>query len=223
MKNNFYSPWQREKKRYDDDRDQQQYNNVNHTQDSRHRNLDSNRYDSGRQDIHRENFYGSMQEHSNYGGHHQNQQKQQFSQHDNKWRGWDNSDKNSSRNWLDRTSDEVAGWFGDDDAQRRRQLDKIRGPHRGKGPKGYERSDDRIREDVSDRFYDDPYIDASDISIRVEGKEVILEGNVDSKEAKRRAEYLAESIRGVKDVENRLKINRNNQGSRGDSETRNRY
>jgi osmotically-inducible protein OsmY len=151
------------------------------------------------------------------------QQKQQYLQNQKRWSGWDNSDKKSNRNWLDKTTDEVAGWFGDDDAQRRRQLDKIRGPHRGKGPKGYERSDDRIREDVSDRFYEDPYIDASDISIRVEGKDVILEGTVESKEAKRRAEYLAESIRGVKDVENRLKINRDQQYSRGGTDYRNRY
>ena len=41
--------------------------------------------------------------------------------------------------------------------------------HRGRGPKGYSRSDDRIREDVSDRLSDDHMIDASDIEIEVKG------------------------------------------------------
>jgi osmotically-inducible protein OsmY len=217
MKNNFYSHWQREKKRYDHDWDQQHHDDVNYPK-HHNKNRDFNsRYDFRNQINQDQNYYDQNIEMT------RDQQKQQYLQNQKRWSGWDNSDKKSNRNWWDKTTDEVAGWFGDDDAQSRRQLDKIRGPHRGKGPKGYERSDDRIREDVSDRFYEDPYIDASDISIRVEGKDVILEGTVESKEAKRRAEYLAESIRGVKDVENRLKINRDQQYSRGGTDYRNRY
>ncbi|HEX6334830.1 MAG TPA: BON domain-containing protein [Flavisolibacter sp.] len=113
------------------------------------------------------------------------------------------------RDWWDRTTDEVASWFGDDEAERRRRMDRAMGPNRGKGPKGYQRSDDRIREDVSDRFYYDDYLDASEVSIRVEGGEVVLEGTVDSKEAKRRAEDIAEDIPGVKNVENHIKVSHN--------------
>jgi hypothetical protein len=80
------------------------------------------------------------------------------------------------------------------------------GMHRGKGPKGYRRSDDRIREDVCDRLCDDHRIDASDMEITVKECEVILTGTVDSREAKRRAEDIAESISGVSNVENRLKV-----------------
>ena len=115
------------------------------------------------------------------------------------------------RGWWDKTRDEVSSWFGDDDAERRRQRDRQEsGPHRGKGPKGYRRSDERIREDVCDRLSDHPMIDASEIDIRVEGTEVILSGTVDSKEDKRRAEDIAESISGVTNVQNQLKVNPRN-------------
>jgi len=45
----------------------------------------------------------------------------------------------------------------------------------GRGPKGYERSDDRIREDVCDRLMDDPEVAASNLTVEVRGGEVILE------------------------------------------------
>ncbi|MES2704186.1 MAG: BON domain-containing protein [Bacteroidota bacterium] len=81
------------------------------------------------------------------------------------------------------------------------------GNHRGKGPKGYQRSDSRISEDINDRLCDDPHIDASGIQVSVENCEVTLSGTVDSRNAKRHAEDIAESISGVKNVENRLRIN----------------
>lgn len=80
------------------------------------------------------------------------------------------------------------------------------GQHRGKGPKGYQRSDDRIREDVHDRLADDSFIDASDIEVIVLNGEVTLNGTVDRRSDKRRAEDLCESITGVKNVENRLRV-----------------
>ena len=100
--------------------------------------------------------------------------------------------------WEDRVAQEPAREGGS--AQRWNE-----GPHRGKGPKNYRRADSRIREDVSDRLSDDPYIDASDIDIKVEDGNVVLSGRVENREAKRRAADLAESIRGVTNVENRLR------------------
>lgn len=112
------------------------------------------------------------------------------------------------RSWWDRTTDEVSSWFGDEDAERRRERDRyMRGQHRGKGPRNYSRSDDRIRDDINDRLSDDPFVDASDIEVNVSNGEVTLTGNVDHRSTKRRAEDLAESISGVKHVENRLRIN----------------
>jgi len=115
------------------------------------------------------------------------------------------------RNWLERAADKVSSWFGSDDGrptryERDRQY--ISGPHRGKGPRGYQRSAERIRDDVHDRLHDDPYVDASEIDVEVNQNEVILKGYVDTREAKRRAEDLVESISGVRHVENRLRVGR---------------
>jgi len=77
--------------------------------------------------------------------------------------------------------------------------------HQGKGPKGYTRSDERIREDVCDRLSDDDQIDARDITVTVKNAEVILEGSVNDRRSKHRAEDVAESVSGVKDVTNQLR------------------
>ncbi|MEK0084342.1 BON domain-containing protein [Benzoatithermus flavus] len=77
---------------------------------------------------------------------------------------------------------------------------------RGRGPKGYRRSDERIREDVSDWLTDDAWIDASDIEVRVENGEVTLDGTVNSRRARRRAEDIAESVSGVSYVQNNLRV-----------------
>lgn len=120
--------------------------------------------------------------------------------------------RGKDRSWWDRVSDEVASWFGDEQAERRRLHDEARGGgathHRGRGPRGYRRSDERIREDINDRLTDHPYIDASDIEVTVNNGEVKLNGVVESRQAKRLAEDIAESVSGVTDVENRLRINR---------------
>jgi len=111
------------------------------------------------------------------------------------------------RNWWDRTSDEVSSWFGDEEAERRRDRDKkMSGQHKGKGPKNYSRSDERIKEDINDRLSDDPFIDASDIDVTVTNGEVTLTGTVDERSNKRRAEDLAENVSGVKNVENRIRV-----------------
>ena len=123
-------------------------------------------------------------------------------------RSRDEDYRSSNRGWWDRTKDEVSSWFGDDDAQRRRRLDELReGPYRGKGPKGYTRSDERIKEDVNDRLNDDPNVDASEIEVTVSNAEVTLTGTVNNRWEKRRAEDIAEGISGVKNVENRIKVN----------------
>jgi osmotically-inducible protein OsmY len=111
------------------------------------------------------------------------------------------------RDFWSRTRDEVSSWFGDDEAARRRQMDDARNSvHRGRGPKGYTRSDDRIREDVNDRLTDDHMLDASDIETKVSNGEVTLTGHVESRQAKRRAEDIADRIAGVKHVQNNLRV-----------------
>lgn len=78
--------------------------------------------------------------------------------------------------------------------------------HRGRGPRGYRRSDARIREDVCDLLTEDPYLDASNMEVQVKECEVTLSGSVNSREDKRRAEDLIERISGVKDVHNHLRV-----------------
>ena len=84
--------------------------------------------------------------------------------------------------------------------------------HRGRGPKGYRRSDDRIKEDVNDRLADDPYVDASGIEVSVSGGEVTLAGTVDSRQARRRAEDIAEGVSGVTHVQNNIRVRQAGQG-----------
>lgn len=76
----------------------------------------------------------------------------------------------------------------------------------GRGPRGYQRGDERIREDVCDRLTDDPRIDAADIEVQVKNCEVTLAGSVRTREEKRFAEDLIERITGVREVNNNLKV-----------------
>ena len=78
------------------------------------------------------------------------------------------------------------------------------GPHRGKGPKGYQRSDDRLKEMLCERLHEDPDIDASDVSVDVQGGRVVFEGTVDS----RRTKNL------IEDVQNNLRVIRKSSGMR---------
>lgn len=78
--------------------------------------------------------------------------------------------------------------------------------YRGRGPRGYRRSDQRILEDVSDRLTDDAWIDASGIEVQVEQGEVTLDGRVDTRSARRRAEDLAATVPGVIHVQNNLRV-----------------
>jgi hypothetical protein len=87
--------------------------------------------------------------------------------------------------------------------------DRTRGRYTGRGPKGYTRSDDRIKEDVNDRLEQHGEIDAWEISVMVQNGEVTLEGTVPDRLTKRLAEDVAEDSPGVKQVHNRLRIQGN--------------
>lgn len=109
------------------------------------------------------------------------------------------------------------GWYGTRDYDRHALAGYGGRPHgsesmggtvsmAGKGPKGYRRSDERIREDVCDSLTDDPDLDASAIEVKVKDGEVTLNGSVDSRNAKRLAEHLIDQVSGVRDVHNGLKV-----------------
>ncbi len=105
------------------------------------------------------------------------------------------------RGFLDKAGDEIASWFGDEDAARRREMD-----HAGRGPSDYIRSDERIREDVNDHLTRDPGLDATNVSVSVTEGEVTLNGTVHDRWSKRRAEDVADRVSGAKHVQNNLRI-----------------
>jgi hypothetical protein len=80
------------------------------------------------------------------------------------------------------------------------------GLHQGKGPKGFSRSDERVREDINCRLTDDAHVDASEIEVSVENGEVTLTGTVPDRFEKRRAEDIADLVSGVRNVENRIRV-----------------
>jgi hypothetical protein len=83
----------------------------------------------------------------------------------------------------------------------------LRHPFR-RGPKGYQRSDERIREDLSDRLMQSMHIDSSEVSVEVANGKVTLEGTVPERRMKHAIEDLAESCGGVQDVDNRIRVQR---------------
>ncbi len=79
------------------------------------------------------------------------------------------------------------------------------GPHTGYGPRNYRRPDNRIREDICDRLWADGQLDAADVDVSVDNGVVTLDGTVDNRAAKRRADDVAWSAPGVTDVVNELR------------------
>lgn len=82
------------------------------------------------------------------------------------------------------------------------------GQFRGRGPRGYRRSDDRVREDVCDLLTRHGEIDASDMEVDVRDGTVILRGTVETGQIRRLTEEVVEQVPGVRDVQNELRVNR---------------
>jgi hypothetical protein len=81
-----------------------------------------------------------------------------------------------------------------------------RSGYRGIGPRGYTRTDERIREDVCEGLCDSDDIDAADITVAVGSGTVRLSGTVPNRAMKHRAEDVAESCSGVRDIENSIRV-----------------
>jgi osmotically-inducible protein OsmY len=76
------------------------------------------------------------------------------------------------------------------------------------GPKNWQRSDERIHDDVCALLADDEWVDASDLEVVVHHGEVTLSGSVSDSRQRARAVRIAEAIRGVVDVVSRLRVKR---------------
>lgn len=125
----------------------------------------------------------------------------------------------SDRGFFDRAGDEIASWFGDHEAERRREMDYRRDHgrrryeayergenYRGRGPKNYQRSDERLLEDACEQLTRDRGVDASDMEVTVKGGELTLDGQVNTRWEKRRAEDCVHDISGIHHVQNNLRI-----------------
>lgn len=78
--------------------------------------------------------------------------------------------------------------------------------YRGRGPRRAQPGDDDLLDMVCERLAANADIDASEIEVSVREGTVVLAGTVPSRQARRDAEAIAESLRGVHEVENRLRV-----------------
>ncbi|OJT18488.1 hypothetical protein BO221_41250 [Archangium sp. Cb G35] len=87
------------------------------------------------------------------------------------------------------------------------KLDRMEGRQRSpvRPPRGYQRADDRIREDVCERLMEGP-VDVGDVEVTVSNGEVTLMGTVEERWQKRAIEDIACNVRGVHDVHNRVRV-----------------
>lgn len=89
-------------------------------------------------------------------------------------------------------------WFDESDQ---------RGRFRGTQPRGYQRSDERLREMICERLTDAD-LDARDIEVQVHEGVVTLEGSVPARWMKHQAEDIVDDCGGVKDIDNRLRASK---------------
>jgi len=76
------------------------------------------------------------------------------------------------------------------------------------GPKGYRRSDERIREDICDELMLMTDLDSSDVEVVVRGGEVVLAGSVPDRSMKYRIEQIADRCAGVVEISNQIRVRR---------------
>jgi len=74
------------------------------------------------------------------------------------------------------------------------------------GPKGYQRSDERVKEDISERLYGAYHVDSSEVTVDVRAGKVTLEGMVPSRHMKHAIEDMVDSCPGVMEIDNRIRV-----------------
>jgi hypothetical protein len=75
-----------------------------------------------------------------------------------------------------------------------------------RGPKGYQRSDERLKEDICERLMESYHIDSSEVSVDVKGGKVGLEGSVPTRHMKHAIEDIVDACPGVTEIDNRLRV-----------------
>jgi hypothetical protein len=85
-------------------------------------------------------------------------------------------------------------------------LPEDRNSHRGKGPRSYKRTDERLHDEICERLTRHPLIDASLMEVTVEGGEVTLNGEVLDRRMKHMAEDVVDEVSGVREIHNHLRV-----------------
>jgi len=98
----------------------------------------------------------------------------------------------------------IGGGYYGESGQRENYPSRI--SNAGKGPKGYRRSDDRIREEVCELLTRNHDVDATNIEVTVHEATVVLSGTVDDRRSKRIAEDVAQEVSGARDVQNQIRV-----------------
>jgi osmotically-inducible protein OsmY len=111
------------------------------------------------------------------------------------------------------TDPESARWRRDEDSASTspgalRKLTDELGITQPAATSAHERPDSRIREDVCERLWHEHHVDVSDVSVEVNDAIVKLEGTVPHRQMKHAIEDIVASCRGVKDVENLIRVAR---------------
>jgi osmotically-inducible protein OsmY len=78
----------------------------------------------------------------------------------------------------------------------------------GRGPKGYKRSDERIKEDICERLWRSDNVDSSEVTITVKEGEVTLSGTVPERWMRHEIENIVDDSMGVKEIDNSIRIRR---------------
>jgi osmotically-inducible protein OsmY len=94
------------------------------------------------------------------------------------------------------------------EGQRGAERRKPGGSQAGQSAKFHRRADDTIHEEIWELLSNSADLDATEIELHVEAGEVTLTGNVESRDARWLAEDLVNSVTGVREVTNRLKVAR---------------
>ncbi|MEW6167836.1 MAG: BON domain-containing protein [Pseudomonadota bacterium] len=77
-----------------------------------------------------------------------------------------------------------------------------------RGPKGYVRADERIREDICEQLMRRPDLEVRDVAVTVVDGVVVLDGTVPQRSMKHRIEDVCDATAGVRDIDNRLRVPR---------------
>lgn len=120
----------------------------------------------------------------------------------NNWESRREDADSQQQDWRSVGSGSARSW----DLNQRDNWSQSQSSHFGKGPKGYKRSDERIREEICDALTSDHNVDASEIDVEVEDGVVTLKGTVEDRKMKRCAEDCIADLQGVDDVRNEIQV-----------------